>query len=117
MTTTLSDETLEQIFDYLGDREIFFPTESGNVFSGGVEQMKAVFSYINLKDGNLYLQLSKKARRYDERKKRPAQGQFVEFIDVMGHLDECPVEGSGKAAMSLFLEDEEYEVTGYVDIQ
>ena len=95
-----TDEILRRVFDYLGDREVFFPEKPGNVFSNSIVRMKDAFSIISLIDGHLYLQLKKNAR----------------FQDVMGHLEGCPVEGSGVAAKSIFDEDDVYEVIDNVPV-
>lgn len=108
---SLTEENITDIWNYLGDNEVFFPKEEGNVFTNSIENMKNCFSIMEVYRGYMSLQLKKN----------------VKFEDCMGHLEEFPVEGSNQVALVLLYsdgkssydEDEdffEFELTDIVDI-
>lgn len=54
----LNKEQLEEIFDYFGDREVFFPKEEGDLFSSCPEKMLETFDLLYLLDGDVYWKLN-----------------------------------------------------------
>lgn len=102
----LSVDTLAYIWDFLGDNEVFFPLNKGDIFSNSMDKMTECFSVMEVYGDYLALQLK--------------QGVTHEnYEDCMGHFDGVPVEGSGKVALlqlyvkgKSFYDIEDYEFFG-----
>ena len=52
--------TDEQIWDWLGDREVFFCREPGDLFTNNVQAMKESFDILHHWDGILFYRLKRK---------------------------------------------------------
>lgn len=52
-------EEYEYLFNYLGDREVFFCEKKGDVFSGSIDVMMACFDILHYVDGICFWKLKK----------------------------------------------------------
>lgn len=79
----LKMDDLDGVLEFFSNGKISFPELDDGVTLGFVVRMKNCFSIMAFREEFLVLQLKKDAH----------------FDDPMGYLRNCPVEGSGKAAL------------------